>query len=285
LLVGCRNTDDERLRRRAPQLERGDRVVVEPLGGEFFEGRVIAVSSERLRIERDRTGEQSEVTPNDVYRLPAPAVLAELGRVAICDVEARWVGCRVESVSGPELRVTTLEDRVAMLPLAKTIAPSPVTELNLTQRFERRAARARFIEEALGAGDPVAPSDFRPVAHARVVARREGQWWSAAVESVDEDDITIRFSSDGLEQEIGVDSLVPEPVNGVPLPPRGAFVLMRPNSPSDAWRRVRVVAAFDSEVKVSDPDGAERSVELRDVLALSPRPVHADSTNRPAPTR
>jgi hypothetical protein len=110
-----------------------------------------------------------------------------------------------------------------------------------------------------------------------VVALREGQWWSAVVQSIDEDDVTIRFSGDGVEQEVGMNSLVPEPVNGASLPARGVFVLVRPSSPSDAWRRARVVSAVDTEVKVTDPDGAESSVELRDVLVLAPSPASANS--------
>lgn len=264
----------------APRFERGDRVVVEPLGGEFFEGRVLSVSSERLRIERERTSDQSEVTPNDVYRLPAAAAPAEVGRFAICELETKWVGCRVDAVVGAELEVTTLEDRSVSIPRAKTIAPSSVTELNLKQRFERRAARVRFIDEALRAGEPLPVAHFRPAPNTRVVARRDGQWWSAVVSSFDEDEATVRFSSDGIERELEMHLVVPEPVNLAALPPRGAFVLVRPRSPSEPWRRLRVQSAAETNVKLVDPDGAEQTVELRDVLALAP--VEGEANSAPA---
>jgi hypothetical protein len=151
------------------------------------------------------------------------------------------------------------------------LAPSSVTELNLKQRFDRHASRMRFGEEAARAGEPVPVAEFRPLPNTRVVARRQGQWWSALVVGSDEDECTIRFTSDGLEQEIGPVDLVPEPVSGGAPPARGVFVLMRPNSPSDAWQRVRVLGSVDSEVRVETRDGNERKIALRDVLALAPR--------------
>jgi hypothetical protein len=55
------------------------------------------------------------------------------------------------------------------------------------------------------------------------------------------------------------------------MPARGAYVLVRPRSPSEAWQRARVVGGADVEVRVEERDGSQRSVGLRDVLALAPR--------------
>jgi hypothetical protein len=251
--------------------ERGDRVVVEPEGGEFFEGRVLGVSPERLRIERGRNGEALTVMPGDVYRLPATLARGETGRLAICGIEAAWIGCRIESVGpAPDVTVTTLDDRVLAVPRSSVLAPSSVTELNLKQRFERREARARFLDDAARAGEPLAPPSFRAQPHARVVANREGQWWSATVlqTDVDDDEVTLRYQCDGLEQTVQSRAVVPEPVQSS-APARGAFVLIRPISPSEPWKRMRVVGSVDAEAKVVDQDGAERSVAFRDVIALA----------------
>jgi hypothetical protein len=273
LISGCRQAAQDKTRPRGPAFERGDRVVVEPLGGEFFEGRVLSVMPERLRIERGRTGEALTVAANDVYRLPAALAANEAGRLAICSVEATWIGCRIESSGGPEVTVRTLDDRTLALSRSAVLAPSSVTELNLRQRFERRAARAQFVEAAARAGEPLAPPGYRPQPQARVIAERQGGWWSAVVlgmsddEDEDEREVTVRFSSDGLEQTVPARSVVPEPVQS-PAPARGAFVLIRPISPAEAWKRVRVLSAIEDEAKVIDQDGSERTVAFRDVLAL-----------------
>jgi hypothetical protein len=276
LFFACRQTAEDKPRSRGPSFERGDRVVVEPLGGEFFEGRVLSVTPERLRIERGRTGEALTVTADDVYRLPAPLAANEAGRLAICNVEATWIGCRIESAGGPEVTVRTLDDRTLALSRSAVLAPSSVTELNLRQRFERRAARAQFVEDATHAGEPLAPPGYRPQPQSRVIAERQGGWWSAVVlgtdddEDEDEKEVTVRFSSDGLEQTVPARSVVPEPVQS-PAPARGAFVLIRPISPAEAWKRVRVLSAVDAEAKVIDQDGSERTVAFRDVLGLGAR--------------
>jgi hypothetical protein len=266
----CRNGSGDRGRPRGPSFGRGDRVVVEPVGGEFFEGRVLEVFAERLKIERGPSGETSKVAPGDVYRLPATAVQAEPGRLGICKVDAEWIGCRVEGVTGAELAVTTLERKTLSLPRASVLAPSSVTELNLKQRFERQRVRARFAEEAERAGEPVVTPQYRPLPNTRVVAKRQDQWWSAIVLGVDDDEILVRFSSDGLERELSATELVSEPIPG-PMPARGLFVLSRPSSPSEAWQRVRVLGGAGVEVRVEEPDGGHRSVGLRDILTLVPR--------------
>jgi hypothetical protein len=92
------------------------------------------------------------------------------------------------------------------------------------------------------------------------------------VEGLDDEDeeVTIRFLGDGLEQTLARGAVVPESVANA-APPRGAFVLMRPDSPADAWRRARVLATLESDARIIDADGAERSVGFRDLLPLGAR--------------
>lgn len=272
LVFGCRKGGEEQARPHGPTFERGDRVVAELVGGEFFEGRVLAVTGERLRIERVRTREVLTAAPGDLYRLPGRLAPKEVGRFGICATGEDWIGCRIAAVSDGELEVTTLDDRRLSLPRSAVLATSQVTELNLRQRFDRRAAHARFLEEAMAAGEPTPPAGYRPQLQSRVVAPRQGLWWSAVVEGLDleDDEVTIRFLGDGLEQTLPMSSIVPEQgANAAPV--RGAFVLVRPASPADAWRRARVVAIFESEARIFDGDGAERSVGFRDLVPLGPR--------------
>ena len=271
MILACRHVPKEEPRARGPAFARGDRVVVEPAGGEFFEGRVLSVSAEGLRVERVGNGETSMVAASDVYRLPVPLAVNERGRLAICALDKAWIGCRIDKSTGTEINVTTLDDRTLTLPRAAVLAPSSVTELNLKQRFERRAARARFAADALDAGEPLAPGDFRPQPNARVVAERQGSWWSAVVLSSDDDsktpEVAVRFFGDGHEQTLRAERLVPEPV-AARLPARGAFVLVRPLSPADPWKRMRVLSAADAEAKVEGEDGSTRTVPARDMLPL-----------------
>lgn len=272
-LTGCRKDVHDVPRAETPRFERGDRVLVEPLGGEFFEGRVVAVSGDGLRVERTRNAEAFRVLPADVYRLPSVPAKPEPGRLAICDTGASWVGCRIERARGSEVAVVTLDDRSLSLAPRAVLAPTSVTELNLRQRFERRAARARFSEEALRAGEPAAPAGFRPQAQARVVAQRQGDWWTAVVldSDVDEAEATVRFVTDGHEQVLDFEKIVPDPTHAAP-PARGAYVLIRPPSAAEPWKRVRVSNTVDDDVRVVDRDGAELRVPLRDVLWLVPPP-------------
>jgi hypothetical protein len=132
------------------------------------------------------------------------------------------------------------------------------------------------VEQALAAGEPSRPPGYRPQPQARVIAERQGSWWSAVVLGVDDDDddggdVTVHFASDGLDLRVARTQVVPEPVQAA-APARGAFVLIRPVSPAEPWKRVRVVSAVDDEVKVVDQDGNERTAAFRDVLTLARRP-------------
>jgi len=254
---------------REPSIVRGDRVVVEATAAEFFEARVLQATKESLRVA-PAEGEPISVAPGDVYRLPQAAGRFDVGAFAICNLEDAWVGCRIESRAPTGFVVSTTTGKRAELSSRALLQPSAVTELNLRNRFARAAARAAFLEAVARAGAPAAPPGYRPVPRARVVAKREGGWYTAVVEAVDRDGASVTFSADAWNTRVGLADLVPEPTSANPAPARGDFVLLRPSSPAEPWAPARVLGMVDDAIKVTNVEGTERLVSVRDVLTLAP---------------
>src|SRR6187431_1646488 len=90
-------------------VSRGDHVVVEPRAAEFFEGRVLSIGKSELRIEPVGKHEGILVSVSDVYALPKDSPVVKPAQFAICRVEQRWLGCRVEAVREDGVDVLALD--------------------------------------------------------------------------------------------------------------------------------------------------------------------------------
>ena len=252
----------------APLLRRGDLVVVEARAAEFFEARVLGIVKDRVRVQPEAGDEPRSVAMSDLYPLGGARSSASPGAFAICRQATRWHACRQE----PSKKGTfTTLDGVTLAPAAADVlAASELTQLNLREAFKKAENRLRFQSEANRAGEPEVPRGFRPLTHARVVARRAGGWYSATVEDVGEREVVIALSG-GARERVGVGELVPEPPSPR-QPSRGDFVLVRPLSPSEPWQVARVAAVTEREFRVAQPNADERVVGLRDVLLLVAEP-------------
>jgi hypothetical protein len=242
-------------------------VVVEVRAAEFFEARVLSADKGRVRVLPQRGGEPLSVAASDLYPLAARSNAAP-GAFAICRHDARWRACRQASPGKDSAAYITLEG-ISVHPRAgDVLAASPSTELIVRQAFKKAEKRLAFLSEASRAGNPEAPAGFRPTAHARVVVRRAGGWYSATIEEVNDHDLTISLPADGARERVAPGEVVPEPP-APRQPSRGDFVLVRPLSPSEPWQVSRVVASADREFRVAQPDADERLVGLRDLLPLA----------------
>lgn len=251
-------------------IPRGAQIVVEQRAAEFLEGRVIGGAPEgKLRVQLGGVDETQLVSAADVYRLPPEPVHLSVGELAICESgDAKWVACRLQSVSG----AGTVEavgpggERLDARP-GRILAPTPLTLLNLRRRFERESARGAFLQAARRAGSPTPPSGWRPSAQARVLARRGEDWHSAEVRELDGDTVHLVWSGGERVSEVARSALVPEPPTAQPIR-AGSFVLIRPVSLQGAWERWKVVSSGEDSWVIVDADGVRRTVSARDVLPL-----------------
>jgi hypothetical protein len=275
----CRPGGESRPHSQAPSAPaRGDRVVVEPRAAEFFEGRVLSVNAERFRVEPVAGGEPLSVSRADVYALAAEREPLKPGQLAICKKGALWVGCRVERAPGDHFEVVTLDGANASVPRASALAPSASTELNLKQAFARSAQRLEFERGAERASVPVSPPSFVPSLHARVLVRRAGGWHSGVIQELHDRTAYVAFAPDGVREQISRTQLMPEPPYPT-QPVRGDFVLVRPASPAEPWRTLRVLGATDREFRVGGPGSDERVVSVRDLVPLGAPPSASPSAS------
>ncbi|HMI83545.1 MAG TPA: hypothetical protein VK550_05590, partial [Polyangiaceae bacterium] len=191
---------------KAHGVEVGARVIVENATAAFVEGTVVAVVRDRARVQLGSTGEVTDQSLSEVYVPPSedvvpsapptaqqvrndahPVVTASSlrdGSYAVCHMpDNRWRGCRIETAS---LRANVVDDEAtaADLPWHELLAPTPVTELNVRQRFDRNAKRRAFRDGARSAGRPRVPSNWRPGINERVIAERDGAWMGAQIKGV-----------------------------------------------------------------------------------------------------
>lgn len=256
---------------------RGDRVVVEPRAAEFFEGRVLSVSAERLRVEVLAGGEPLSVSRADVYLLSDARGALKVGQFAICMDAASWIGCRVEQVSRDQLGVALLAKGKVTIAKGLALTPSASTELNLKQAFARSAERREFEQSAEHAAGPVSPPGFVPTLHGRVLVRRAGGWYSGVIQELREKFAYVAFAPDSVREQVSRRDLLPEPPYPA-QPTRGDFVLVRPASPAEPWRTLRVLGASARDFRVGAPGNDERVVSVRDLVPLGGGPVAPDSS-------
>jgi len=247
---------------------RGDRVVIEQTAATFFEGRVLAVDGQRLRVQKADEGDPLTVESSDAYRLPPPARDHRAGELAICSTGGtRWIGCRLEQQNGGAWRARGSAGETFEVDAPRLLSPTPVTELNLRRHFDRAEQRERFARDAERAGQPRAPSGWRPQARRRVVARHGSGWFSATVHEIEDERLHVIFVSDARTAELAYGDVVPEPPYARPLR-TGDFALLRPEAVAQAWQPVRIERATPAGFRVADIGGATREVQNTDLLPL-----------------
>jgi hypothetical protein len=248
------------------QIARGDRVVVEPAAAHFFEGTVLSVEGDRLRVQKADTGDAVTVALSDVYLLPSHQLLETPG-FAVCERGPRdWTGCRVEAIRGETFQV--LDPTGVRIEIARShvLKPSPVTVLNVKRQFERASTRAEFVRSSVKAGNPHVPSNWKPSAGERVLALSNGEWYSAHVREFEDDGVYVRWADNRISKVVTTD-VAPEPPYTSELR-RGDYVLVRPTSPSQPWTRQLVRSTSTGEVRVQNVEGDVRALSQRDVAPL-----------------
>jgi hypothetical protein len=267
--AGCSREQSEVEAKQRPGFVRGDHVVVERAAAEFFEGRVLGVASDKLRVEpSDNTGNRV-ISSSDAYRLPPSPTAVSAGRFAICGVAAKqWVACRVVPGGGELVRVEDADGRRRELSRSRILEPTPVTELNLRHHFERASERAAFTRGAERAGHPRAPRGWVTMPRERVVARHGVGWFNARVHEIESDGVRVAWESGAQIEKVGNESVVPEPPHKSAVFQRGDYALMRPETPSEPWKPVQVRDSADGETRVMDVNGRSHVVRAHDLLPL-----------------
>jgi hypothetical protein len=270
----------------------GDRVVVENTTASFVEGTVVAVVRDRARVQLGSTGEIVEQSLSEVYvpsptdAVPSTPAIAQAalhdakallestplreGSFAVCHMpDARWRGCRIEAV-GTAASVVDDEANAAELAWHEVLAATPVTMLNVRQRFDRSAKRRAFREGARSAGRPRVPSHWRPSANERVLAERDGAWMVAQIKSMKKNSVRLQWDSDRRLADVMLSDLCPEPPIDF-APTVGTYVLARPTDGARAWSVMRVESAGASNLVLSDELGDHHERAMRDVVPLERR--------------
>ncbi|HMJ11254.1 MAG TPA: hypothetical protein VK524_07585, partial [Polyangiaceae bacterium] len=234
----------------------------------FFEGRVLAVEGERLRVQTTRTGDSLLVATSDAYAFSRSGREPRGSGFAICGTgPAQWQACQVVRKQGGSVHAMDADGQSVTVPRERVLSPTPVTELNLRRHFQRLGERKSFVQALERAGRPAAPQAWKPNLHERVLARHEGAWFSAIVSDVEDESAEVRWQSDERLSELTFEQLVPEPPYTVALK-RGDFVLARPLQANQAWAPVKVVAISGPELETINVNGERRRVGSREVVPL-----------------
>jgi hypothetical protein len=267
-------------------IKAGDRVVIESASATFVEGRVVSIGRDRAQVQLLPSGDPRDQPIADLY-VPStsdvPPVPPASGRgdatfvrgasplgdgsFAVCRMpDARWRGCRIETVTD-QVRVTDDDGAVAHLAWHDILAPTPVTELNLRQRFERNAKRRAFRDGARSAGRPRTPLNWRPAINEHVIATRDGVWVGAQVKDIKKNIVRLQWDGDRRVAETSSADVAPQPpVEFAPM--AGTFVLVRPPAGNRAWSVMRVESAGSLNLVLSDELGDRHEMTTRDVLPL-----------------
>jgi len=250
---------------------RGDRVVAEQSAAQFFEGRVLSVQGERLRLQAIGGNDSLNVVASDVYRLPAPPRELTANALAICGRADAWLPCRLSRVTDREPRALTATGETFSVTRDRVLVPTALTELNLKRYFARIEAEQAFAHAAERAGDPRPEPNWRPALRERLLVKVGADWFTGYVREIDSDTATVALSSPQRSATVPLAALSAEPPSSfVSELRRGDFVLYRPETPSQPWARLQVRAVNDPELKLGDASGTVKTATVREVIPLRP---------------
>ncbi len=269
--IGCGKRDSPAKREVREVFARGDRVVAEQAGAEFFEGRVLAADGDHLRVQAVGGNDSLNVLASDVYRLPQAEREISPNQLAICGGDADWVPCRVTAVSSTTLRASNSLGVAFDVARDHVLVPSPLTELNLRRHFARSEAQLAFTHSAERAGEPRPEPGWRVGLHERVLVKRGPDWFTGYVRELSDEGAEVTLSSSAQSLAVPFGALAAEPPSSFVNELRhGDFVLLRPDTPSDPWPRWQVRAVNGVEIKLNDAAGSTRSASVREVVPLRP---------------
>ena len=270
-------------------VEVGARVIVENATAAFVEGTVVAVVRDRARVQLASSGEVTDQSLSEMYvpssddAVPSAPATAEpvhddahtavagspvhAGSYAVCHMpDSRWRGCRIESANA-RAGVVDDEATIAELPWHDLLAPTPVTELNVRQRFERNAKRRAFRDGARSAGHPRVPGNWRPGLNERVIAERDGAWVGAQIKGMKRGTARVEWESDRRLSDTNLAEICPEPPMDF-APTVGTYVLARPARGARTWLVLRVESTGAGALLLSDELGDQQERSLRDLIPL-----------------
>jgi hypothetical protein len=273
--VSCAKANGEHARRGAammadpPGVRVGDQVVIESATATFVEGVVSALERERAKIDVLPVGKVVEHPLSDVYVPGRPSKGAlTAGSFAVCHMpDGRWRGCRIDAFDGDRVRVMGDDALAVEVGREDLLAPTPVTELNVRQRFDRAAKRRAFREGAKSAVRPRVPDGWRPRVGEKVVARRDGLWMGAQLKELARTSARILWDDDRRVVSWNLADIAPQPP--VEFPPTvGSYVLAHPVAGPRPWTVMRVESAGELTLVVADEGGDTWQLAPRDVLPM-----------------
>jgi hypothetical protein len=268
-LCACARHDAPLKREVREVFARGDHVVAEQSGAEFFEGRVLAADGDHLRVQAVGGNDSLNVLASDVYRLPPTEHEFSPKQLAICGRETGWVPCRVTNVTGTTLRANDALGVAFDVARDHVLTPSALTELNLKRHFSRSEAELAFKHSAERAGEPRPEPNWRPGLHERVLVKRGPDWFTGYVRELSEDGAEVTLSAIVRSVVVPLGALAADPPSSFVNELRhGDFVLVRPDTASDPWPRWQVRAVNGAEIKLVDGAGSTRSASVREVVPL-----------------
>jgi hypothetical protein len=252
-----------------PDFNAGDVVVIEE--ATFFEAVVRRSGKNRLQVDTPDAGAPRDVDTANVYAITPRTIGAALANnaFAICrTAPATWVGCRIEGRAGDRIAVSDENGVKAEVDATSVLKPTAVTELNLRQSFEQAAKRKVFLDGARDAGVPQAAKGWspRPGDHVLVVVNE--RYVGGKVQRIKKGLVFVVVDGEGKEARIFSRSDVHPQPPVVFTPSTGTYACARPGPGEPSWPVVRIEAASDGKVTVSDAKGSRRTVEVRDLIPL-----------------
>lgn len=265
--------------KRAPRVDpaaralyvRGDRVVAEQAAAQFFEGRVLAVEADHLRVQAIGGNDSLNVVASDVYRLPPGAHDLTPNMLAICGRAEAWLPCRLSQVTGATVHASSAIGEGFDVPRERVLVPSALTELNLKRYFQRSEAELSFARSAQRAGEPRPEPSWRPAVHERLLVKLGDDWFTGYVREIADDRALVTLNTAQRSATVSLSALAAEPPSSfVTELRRGDFVLVRPAALSEPWRRYQIRAVNDKELALSDAAGTSKTVSMREIVPLRP---------------
>ena len=244
----------------------GDTVVFKSSDVSYNEGKVEKVEGGKYEI---RSGSNiAKADAADVYALPKAGAKADVKKgdfVVAFNNEIYWTGGEVKNVTDDLVEVEKAAGGKLNVAHDKIVKVSPAAVADIKENVETKA-----FEDLGKTKKPVLPKDWKPKKGEKVAAQWSfGSWHVAVVRNVNANNIDITWQNGWRDATIASDKVAPYPTAASAMPQVNDYVIIRPQSDSEAWKFATVTTINGSEAEVKLADGKTQKVKSTDFIALS----------------
>ncbi len=244
----------------------GDTVLFKNGAINYAEGKIDKIDGGKYEIRLNDSIAKPDAS--EIYTLPKVGSKIDVknGDIVVAfNYEKYWEGGEVKNVTDDLIEVEKATGGKLNVAHDKIVKVSPKGIADIKQNIETKA-----FEDLGKTKKPVLPKNWKPKDGERVAAQWSfGSWHVAVIKHVNANNIDIDWQNGWSDATIDKDKIAPYPSAANPMPNVNNYIIVKPQSDSEAWKFAVVTSISGQEVEVKFSDGKTLKVRNTDFISIS----------------